>query len=85
MKLITFQDNSGVHLGVLQDGGIVALDAIAPDMLSLIDMGDAGLEQVRSLLSGAPATIALEGVQLLAPIPRPGRTWCASASTTGRM
>jgi 2-keto-4-pentenoate hydratase/2-oxohepta-3-ene-1,7-dioic acid hydratase in catechol pathway len=47
------------------------LDAIAPDMLSLIDRGEEGLTQAQVALERAERVTSLESVQLLAPIPRP--------------
>ena len=39
MRLATFQDAQGMHLGAVRGSEIVALDGVAPDMLSLIDRG----------------------------------------------
>ena len=71
MRLVTYRDESGTHLGALRDDTVVALDAIAPDMLALIDGGEALLEQARAALERAKATRPLSSIQLLAPIPRP--------------
>lgn len=70
MRLVTYRDGSGTHIGALRDDGVVALDAVAPDMLSLIDGGAAALEQARSAAAEGTAT-PLASVELLAPIPRP--------------
>lgn len=43
----------------------------ASDMLDLIGSGEAGLAAVRELLQAAGADLALAGLRLLAPIPRP--------------
>ncbi len=72
MRLVTFQDAQGVHIGALRDAAtIVPLDTLAPDMLALIDGGAALLEQARALLASPAETVRLADVRLLAPIPRP--------------
>jgi 2-keto-4-pentenoate hydratase/2-oxohepta-3-ene-1,7-dioic acid hydratase in catechol pathway len=72
MRLVTFQDESGIHLGALRDNtAVVSLDAVAPSMLALIDGGDALLAQARAALERAATTKPLLAVRLLAPIPRP--------------
>src|SRR5262245_51339850 len=70
MRLVTYHDERGTHIGVLRDDAVVALDAVAPDMLSLIEGGTAALAQVRATLERGTAR-PLSSVRLLAPIPRP--------------
>lgn len=70
MRLVTYSDQNGTHLGALRDDGVISLDAVAPSMLALIEGGAAMLEQARTAAS-AGNTIALDSVKLLAPIPRP--------------
>jgi len=71
MRLVTYHDGSGAHLGALRGDAVVALDAVAPSMLALIDGGPELLERAKAELERATSTIALSGVRLLAPIPRP--------------
>jgi 2-keto-4-pentenoate hydratase/2-oxohepta-3-ene-1,7-dioic acid hydratase in catechol pathway len=89
MRLLMFDDGSGRRLGALRDASgeqVVDLGALAgvtgapappPDLLSLIDHGDAGLEAVRSLLArldgaGGPRVVRpLDDVELLAPLDPP--------------
>lgn len=71
MKLVTYQDGSGVHVGALRGDEVVALDSVAPDMLTLIDRGAAGLAAAEHVLATATHAQPLAGVRLLAPIPRP--------------
>ena len=84
-----FDDGSGRRLGALRDATgdqLVDLSAVAaatgapappPDLLGLVDQGDAGLEAVRSLLgrldgtAEAPLVRALDDVELLAPLDPP--------------
>ena len=71
MKLVTYQDASGVHVGALMGEGIVSLDAVAPDMLTLIDQGEAGLARAQAALAAAATVVVASQVRLLSPIPRP--------------
>ena len=71
MKLVTYQDASGVHLGALNNKVIVSLDSVAPDMLTLIEQGDEGLARARAAVGTAKTALPLGQVKLLAPIPRP--------------
>ena len=71
MKLVTFRDASGVYVGAIKGDRVIALDAVAGDMLSLIDQGDAGLAKARAIVEAAQGGVALSAVKLLAPIPRP--------------
>lgn len=70
MRLVTYQDSTGTHVGALRDDGVVALDSVASSMLALIEAGSDGLTAARSLLASGSATPLAE-VTLLAPIPQP--------------
>ena len=64
MKLTTFEDPSGeARVGVVVDDTVVAVDV--PDMRSLFEMGEAGLELAAA--ADGPGT-PLAGVRILAPI-----------------
>ncbi|HEX8359507.1 MAG TPA: fumarylacetoacetate hydrolase family protein [Longimicrobium sp.] len=70
MKLVTYEVEGAARVGALVDGGVVDLGAVAPDMLSLIERGEAGLAETRKAVEqGTP--VPMERVRLLAPIPRP--------------
>jgi 2-keto-4-pentenoate hydratase/2-oxohepta-3-ene-1,7-dioic acid hydratase in catechol pathway len=71
MRFVTFQHGSEARPGVVDDGRVIDLSAVAPDLLSIIEMGNDGLESARDAIANAAATISLEDVTLLAPIPRP--------------
>jgi 2-keto-4-pentenoate hydratase/2-oxohepta-3-ene-1,7-dioic acid hydratase in catechol pathway len=70
MRLVTYRHGTGVHLGAIRGDEVVALDAVAPDMLSLIDAGPEGLARAAAAAAQG-AGVPLSAVQLLAPIPRP--------------
>lgn len=70
MRLVTYHDGNGTHVGALRDNGVVALDSVAPDMLQLIDQGTEALHQARTVVAEG-TVVPLSSVQLLAPIPRP--------------
>jgi 2-keto-4-pentenoate hydratase/2-oxohepta-3-ene-1,7-dioic acid hydratase in catechol pathway len=77
MRLASFRDAQGVHLGAVRVAGagheILALDAVAPDMLTLIDRGPEGLAAAAAAAETAAAGAwrSANSVTLLAPIPRP--------------
>ena len=91
MRLLTFRTADGARLGVLHGDEVVEL-ADPPDMLSLIDSGEEGLELVRSSLSRGKGKVhELAGVRLLAPLPNPrgnvvaiGRNYQAHAEESAR-
>lgn len=70
MRLVTYRDSEGVHLGALRGDEVVSLAGVAPDMLSLIDAGPAGLDAARAAVERGTG-VPLSAVTLLAPIPRP--------------
>ena len=73
MKLVTYQLNNQIKLGAWREDGIVDLAAVAPDMLSLIEMGADGLAQAQAQLEAAATAAPQDEVKLLAPIPNPRR------------
>ena len=80
MKIVTFRaGTSSVRLGALVDDQVVELnradDRIPPDLLSLIESGQQGLDLVRHVTTSAAAVRedalhALADVRLVAPWPR---------------
>ena len=74
MKLISYRYKDSVAIGALTNGhDITPLSDIALDMVSLIELGAEGLSQAREHVNQANEGIALDDVNLLAPIPRPVR------------
>ncbi|MGH2345005.1 MAG: fumarylacetoacetate hydrolase family protein [Chloroflexota bacterium] len=71
MRLVTYRVGTGSAIGAVTADRIVDLSTVAPDMLSLIDMGSVGLEQARAAVAANAVTLPLSQVTLLAPIPRP--------------
>jgi 2-keto-4-pentenoate hydratase/2-oxohepta-3-ene-1,7-dioic acid hydratase in catechol pathway len=73
MRLVTYRFSDRTAVGAIREPNVVDLSAVAPDMLSLIDMGAAGLEQARAIVASSrqDAGPRLRDVTLLAPIPRP--------------
>jgi 2-keto-4-pentenoate hydratase/2-oxohepta-3-ene-1,7-dioic acid hydratase in catechol pathway len=72
MRLITYLAQGRAQLGAIAGNAVVALDSVAPDMLALIDMGEAGLASARAAVARAERTTLLADVErMLAPIPRP--------------
>jgi 2-keto-4-pentenoate hydratase/2-oxohepta-3-ene-1,7-dioic acid hydratase in catechol pathway len=79
LNLITFADAAGSRAGVLLSGGRVLDLAVAMpparDMISIIEGGAPMLAAIRALAANPPANavLALTGVALQAPIPKPRR------------
>jgi len=79
MLLVTFADDAGSRIGVLDvvRGELVdlaqAAPGLPPDMLGLIALGAAGLAEARRALASGVARQPLAQVRLLAPLPRPAR------------
>lgn len=91
MRLLTYRDAQGMHLGALREDGVVPLDPIAADMLSFIDGGPSLLEQARAFVAYASDVRPLDQQEVLAPIPRPrqhvicvGMNYAAHAIETHR-
>jgi len=82
MKLVLFQADGAPTPGVLVDGGVVPIADAVPvghspqaTMVGLID----AFEELRPRLeelAGGSGPIPLDGVRLLAPLPRPGKVLC---------
>ena len=80
MKLATFSDRRGTHVGIVMAEerrvfDLTAADPTVPDMLALIAAGPAGLDRARELLGhyGGEGALCwpLDAVTLRAPLPRP--------------
>jgi 2-keto-4-pentenoate hydratase/2-oxohepta-3-ene-1,7-dioic acid hydratase in catechol pathway len=70
MRLITYQSAAGPALGVVQREECIPVPGL--DMLSLIRLGEAGLERARAAVQ-AGLRLPLASLNLLAPIPAPQR------------
>ena len=78
MRLITYEDATGRHLGAVVGDQVVDLPAasggaVPNDMIELIELGEAGLARARQAVEGAGGAHQqpISQVKLLAPIPRP--------------
>jgi 2-keto-4-pentenoate hydratase/2-oxohepta-3-ene-1,7-dioic acid hydratase in catechol pathway len=71
MRFVTFQQGGAARPGALVDDRVVDLGSVAPDLLSLIEMGPEGLQRAREATEQAGQGVPLADVSLLAPIPRP--------------
>lgn len=73
MKLVTYEHNGSVAIGLLRDEHIIDLSAVAPDMIALIESGEQGLAQARAAAEAATSALPLSEVRLLPPIHTPRR------------
>lgn len=70
MRLVTYRHQGQDRIGVVQGDQVADISSIAPDMNTLIQGGQQGLDDARRAAeTGSKAP--LSQVQLLAPIPRP--------------
>lgn len=79
MKLLTFKHEKKTRIGVLDNGCVVDVTAVDPDvpgdMNALIELGDEGIAMVSGALRRASGDnrIDVDEVKILAPIPKPHR------------
>ncbi len=78
MRLVTYEDAGGRHLGAVVDDQVVDLPAasagaVPNDMIELIELGETGLVRAQQAVeaAGSAQRRPLSQVKLLAPIPRP--------------
>ncbi|HEV7214833.1 MAG TPA: fumarylacetoacetate hydrolase family protein [Chloroflexota bacterium] len=73
MRLVTFREADMTRIGAIKGDRVVDLSAVAPDMLSLIDLGAGALASAARIMESAPegSGVSLRDVTLLAPIPKP--------------
>jgi len=73
VKLISYEYEGKTGIGVVEEGGIIAVPDVAGSMLDLIELGAGGLSRLRAAAKVATAFLPLDSVRLLAPIPIPRR------------
>jgi 2-keto-4-pentenoate hydratase/2-oxohepta-3-ene-1,7-dioic acid hydratase in catechol pathway len=73
MKLLTYLGKKVAKIGAVVEDRVIDLSGVAPDMISLIELGAEGLAQAQAAVDAATGAAPLSSVQLLAPIPDPRR------------
>jgi len=79
MKLVTYRRNESVSCAVLTEGRLVDIASCWPgpnpprSIKQILERGESCLQKVAQLAASADVFIALESVDLLAPVPRPGK------------
>lgn len=74
MKLATFLDNGERKIGAVVGEQVIAAGAGLPnDMLEFLAAGASAQRALQALIDSGAAGKSLAEVQLLAPIPRPGK------------
>jgi 2-keto-4-pentenoate hydratase/2-oxohepta-3-ene-1,7-dioic acid hydratase in catechol pathway len=80
MKLVTFKAAGADRVGVLDEDGVVPLEALVADvpadMIGVIAAGAPLLAEAAKALAGGASHLPLAEVTLLPPIPRPGKILC---------
>jgi 2,4-didehydro-3-deoxy-L-rhamnonate hydrolase len=77
VKLYTFLSEGKETVGVQRQERLVPLDIHFSSMIELISAGQNGLRAVREVLASSTDDLSFEEVELLAPIPRPGKVFCS--------
>ena len=76
MKLVTFIHNQQTQIGAVIDQCVVAASgkiANAENMIAFLTAGSAALQSMQYLIDSGKHRLALSEVNLLSPIPRPGK------------
>ncbi|PWT85334.1 MAG: 2-hydroxyhepta-2,4-diene-1,7-dioate isomerase [Blastocatellia bacterium] len=84
MKLASFAVGSRTSYGIVTDGGLIDAGARLPRLPDVISVLAADAFMDLRKLSGATADFRLDEVQLLRPIPRPGKIVCVGVNYAGR-
>lgn len=75
MKLVTFDKGEQTQIGVWTDDGILDLSTcgvdLPTDMLSLIEMREAGIDAVKKALTAGGALLSVDETRLRQPVIRP--------------
>lgn len=74
MKLVSFFYNGQINVGAWVGDGIVAANAELPNnMIDFLAAGEVAKSQLQQLIDSGVPVIPLTDVNLLAPVPRPGK------------
>ncbi len=79
MKLLTYRHDGDASCGILTDRGVVDVpsswkNANPPKSIKeILERGPSCLDELRQMAKSAKQTVPLDSVELLAPIPRPGK------------
>ena len=82
MRFVTFMKDADVHVGLIEGADLIDIQALIPDapadLSGVIKAGTPLLTAMHSALSAVPATMRapLNSVQLLPPLPNPGKILC---------
>ncbi len=78
MRLISYRDSEATRLGAIDGERVINLHrasggALPDSMLEFLRLGEAGMQQARGLITDEVEAVELGAVELLAPIPQPGK------------
>jgi acylpyruvate hydrolase len=80
MHLATYRTSTGEKVGIVQADTVFALGDLVPDapedMIGVIKAGPELLAKIGAALSRQGAGVPLASVELLPPVPRPGKVLC---------
>lgn len=82
MKLASYRTDGRESYGIVVDGAIIDLATrLGDDAPTLQALITSGLDPAREIEASEAPDVALDDVQLLPPITRPGAIWCAGLNT----
>lgn len=74
MKLARFKHEDSIRIGVVDGDRILPIDAARfPSMMAIIEGGEEALAAIPDIVANGGPGLALSGVELLAPIEKPGK------------
>ncbi|MBI9049176.1 MAG: fumarylacetoacetate hydrolase family protein [Anaerolineaceae bacterium] len=91
MRLISFRFGQEQHIGIRMDAGIldlnIASNDLPMDMISFLNLGKQGILQAQKMLSSFKNEwiLAEDEVELLAPVPNPGKILCIGHNYSGHI
>lgn len=93
MKLASFKirKTGAATIGVVLDNGYLDLHAasagkLPASMIAFLELGDEGMHRARELaLSGAGPVLGADDIELLAPVPRPGKIMHTSCNFSAHL
>jgi len=89
MKLVTFSHGGRTRIGLVRDGMVLDLSALAPGlplaMRAFLEAGEPALEAARAVERGTARGMALDEVRLEAPVPDPRKFLGIGGNTHSHM
>lgn len=73
MKLVSFLYRNEPRIGAISDNRVCCYTNAVVDMRNFLVGGQSSLEEMQAIIDGPGETLAMDDIELLAPVPRPGK------------